>query len=70
MTRKGSQAIPRSVENKRAKSIACNGDFGDRTFGISAPRGVLEGELFAGRFWRSVCSPDGVVCVVAREIRD
>jgi hypothetical protein len=36
---------------------------------IYAPRCVIEAELFAGRVWTAVVSPDGVVCTVASRRR-
>jgi hypothetical protein len=64
-TRRGSPAIPRSVENRPLASTACGGDFADRAFSISAPPNVIATEIVAGRDWRSIVSPDGVFCKVA-----
>jgi hypothetical protein len=36
---------------------------------ICGPRRVIEAELFAGRDWAPVVSPDGVICVVAPRLR-
>jgi hypothetical protein len=36
---------------------------------IYGPRRVIEAELFAGRDWAPVVSPDGVICMVAPRLR-
>jgi hypothetical protein len=64
--RRGSQGIPRSVENKPDNSTACNGRFRDQPPDISAPKRVIAQELFDSRDWIEVISPDGVACVVAQ----
>lgn len=58
-------ANPRSVQNNNAISIACIGHFADRPSRICAPRVAIERELFAGRRWHDVVSPDGVKVQVA-----
>jgi hypothetical protein len=63
--RRGSQAIPRSVENNADNSNACNGHFGDRASGIHGPAHVIEQEVLAKWNWRAVTSADGVVVEVA-----
>jgi hypothetical protein len=61
----GSDGLPRSVENSPLISTACNDDFADRGYSISGPPEIIQTEIVAGRVWRSVTSPDGVVCKVA-----
>jgi hypothetical protein len=42
----------------------CESVFADRPLRINAvPRAVIELELFAGREWLTVTSPDGVICM-------
>jgi hypothetical protein len=55
----------RSVANNRARSMACNGPSVDGPPRIYGPRRVIQRELFAGRQWRDVVSPDGVRVWVA-----
>jgi hypothetical protein len=69
VTRRGSQGIPRSIENNDEKSIACKADFGHRASAISGPTRVIDREIVAGRNWQPVISPDGVNCSVARRRR-
>lgn len=63
--RRGSQGIPRSVENNADNSNACNGHFGDRASHICGPARVIEREVFARWNWRAITSADGVVVEVA-----
>jgi hypothetical protein len=59
----------RSVQNNSTTSKACNGDFGnfgDRGSGIRGPADVVECEVFSGRIWHEVVSPDGVKVTVTR----
>ena len=65
-TRRGSPAIPRSVENRALVSTSCKDGSAGRTSSIIGPRAVIEREIIAGRIWQSVVSPDGVRCEVAR----
>ena len=65
-TRRGSQAIPRSVENRLLVSDGYKADFVVRPPCIVGPAIVIEREIIAGRSWESVTSPDGVCCQVAR----
>jgi hypothetical protein len=58
-TRRGSQAIPRSVENKPINSNGCKADFAgrgsspsSRKLRIEGPRDIIEAEVFRGREWR------------------
>ena len=64
-TRRVGASIPRSGGNNQSNPRACNGHFGDRTFGILAPRAVIQAEVFGNRRWRRVTSPDGVTCDVS-----
>jgi hypothetical protein len=65
-TRRGSPAIPRSVENHPLASTSCTGGFAGRASSIIGPQILFETEIVAGRIWKSVVSPDGVRCEVAR----
>jgi len=65
-TRRGSPAIPRSVENRPLVSTSCKNGFAGRTPSIIGPQIVIETEIIAGRIWRSVVSPDGVCCEVTQ----
>ena len=65
-TRKGSPAVPRSVENRPLVSNGYKADFVVRPPCIVGPAIVIEREIIAGRSWESVTSPDGVCCQVAR----
>jgi hypothetical protein len=56
---------PRSVENRPLVSTICKANFVDRA-SIIGPRVVIEIEIIADRDWKSVTSPDGVVCEVVR----
>ena len=64
-TRRGSPAIPRSVENRPLVSTSCKNGFVGRTPSIIGPQIVIETEIIAGRSWKSVVSPHGVCCEVA-----
>ena len=64
-TRRGSPAIPRSVENRPLVSTSCKNGFAGRTPSIVGPQIVIETEIIAGRIWKSVVSPDDVCCEVA-----
>jgi len=66
-TRRGSQPIPRSVENQPLVSNGCKADFVVRPPCIVGPAIVIEREVIDGRIWESVTSPDGVVTQVAAE---
>jgi hypothetical protein len=56
----------RSVQNKCAGSIACNGHFGVRASRICGPAKVIARELFDGLVWNPVTSVNGVLVLVAR----
>jgi hypothetical protein len=63
-TRYPCQGKPRSVQNRPLSSKDCESVFADRPLRINAvPRAVIELELFAGREWLTVTSPDGVICM-------
>jgi hypothetical protein len=59
-TRRGSPAIPRSVENSGVGSTACKGDFRDRASSIVGARAVIDVEILGGRKWSEIVSADGV----------
>src|SRR6516164_2303458 len=66
-TRRGSQGIPRSVENQPTVSNGYKADFvAGRASSIVGPARVIETEIIAGRIWEPVVSPDGICCEVAR----
>jgi hypothetical protein len=56
----------RPVQNRPSISKSYKRDFADRTPSIVGPQIVIEREIIAGRDWKSVVSPDGVTCEVAR----
>ena len=64
-TRRGSQAIPRSVENQPLVSNGYKADFVGRASSIVGPAKVIATEIIVGRSWESAVSPDGVPCMVA-----
>ena len=55
----------RSVQNKGAGSIACNGHFGVRASRICGPVKVIARELFDNLVWNPVTSVNGVLVLVA-----
>ena len=65
-TRRGSPAIPRSVENRPLSSKGYKADFVGRASSIIGPRIVIEREIISDRTWESVVSPDDVTYEVAR----
>jgi hypothetical protein len=69
-TRRGSQAIPRSVENQPLVSASCEGGFAGRASSIIGPQILIETEIVAGRIWKSVVSADGVTCEVTQACRN
>ena len=65
-TRRGSQGIPRSVENQPLVSNGYKAYYVVRPPCIVGPALVIETEVIANRNWQSVVSPDGVTAQVAR----
>jgi hypothetical protein len=64
-TRRGGPLIPRPVQNNSVRSSTCEGSFHNRASDIVALRAAIEVEIFGGRKWREVVSPDGVRTEVA-----
>src|SRR6516162_3210538 len=64
-TRRGSQGIPRSVENQPLVSNGYKAYYVVRPPCIVGPARVIQTEIIAGRNWESVTSPNGVPCMVA-----
>jgi hypothetical protein len=56
----------RSARKTVVESKSCNGDFGDRGWGLEGPTAVVKRELFDGLVWTSTVSPDGVRVDIAR----
>ena len=56
----------RSVQNQPSISKGYRDGFVDRRDSIVGPQIVIEREIIAGRDWKSVVSPDGVICEVTR----
>jgi hypothetical protein len=57
---------PNGSEKTQSNQRPCNGKIPGGRSGICGPAHVIEIEVFGGRIWREVVSPDGVRCMVAR----
>jgi hypothetical protein len=58
--------VSRSVENPPLISITCQGDFADRASPTATLRDATQVEIIGAHSWRTVVSPSGVTCEVAR----
>jgi hypothetical protein len=60
------EEIPQNADNNAARSMTCEGHFGDQAHGIIGPAGVIAVEVTARRRWCAETSIDGVIVEVAR----